>query len=157
MEHNDKVIKLGRHISIGDPAYFNDLDLLVKAKVKAGYYVAWSEESDFGFFGKRTGRMMAYHNQFLKRFDAGTTEFYWEHIGDIPVDTATASIFNENEIPFTADFKDTEDAFSSHTGIGDGYYPVYACYEKKQIVGIMVDFTFDDEEEVVDENLEISK
>ena len=159
MENQDKVIKLGSRITISDGAFFdgtNDI-MAVEVKVKAGYYVAWTEEADFGFFGKRTGKLMACHNKFLKRLDEGTTSFYWEHIGDFGVDTATAAIYTTGTCPFTEDFADAYDAFSCSTGIGDGYYPVYACIEKNQVVGIMVDFTFDDEKEKIEEDLAVSK
>jgi hypothetical protein len=150
MENNDKVIKLGRYISISDAAFFDGTNetMVVEVKVKPGYYIAWSEQTDFGkYFGERTGKLMACHNKFLKRLDEGTTEFYWEHIGNFGVDSATAAIYTTGTCPFTEDYSDSEDAFSCRTGIGDGYYPVYACIEKKQVVGIMVDFTFDDEED----------
>jgi len=159
MEYNDKVIKLGRNITISDAAFFDGTNhiMAVEVKVKPGYYIAWSSEADFGDFGQRTGKLMACHHKFLERMDDGTTEFHWEHIGNFGVDTATAAIYTTGTCPFTEDFADADDAFSCRTGIGDGYYPVYACIEKKQVVGIMVDFTFADEEEIEEKDLEVSK
>jgi len=152
----DKVIKLGSRIKVGDAAFYDDdnSNMSVVVKVKAGYYVAWTEEGDFGIFGKRTGKLMAFHNKFLKRLDEGTTDFTWEHIGNFGVDTATAAIYTKGSCPITEDFTDTEDAIVCSSGMGDGYYPVFACIEKNQVVGIMVDFNLiDEDEENVENNL----
>jgi len=146
---NDKVIKLGSKIKVGDAVFFNDdnPNMSIVIKVKAGYYVAWTEEEDFGIFGKRNGKLMAFHNKFLKRLDEGTTDFTWEHIGNFGVDTGMAAIYTEGTCPITKDFTDTEDAIVCSSGMGDGYYPVFACVEKKQVVGIMVDFGLQEEDE----------
>ena len=143
----DKVIKLGRYIKVGDTAFHSNPELLVDIKVKAGYYVSWTEEEDFGMFGKRTGRLSAFHNKFLERLDNGSTDYEFLHIGDFGVDTGTAGIWNENESVFDIDGNENPEASWCYSGIGDGYYPVSVCIEKKQVVGIVIDFTFDEEEE----------
>jgi len=147
METQNKVIKLGSNITISDAAFFdgtNDI-MCEEVKVKAGYYYAWTEENDFGIFGKQIGRLVITHNRFAKRVEEGSNDFYWEEIGNIGVDTASVAIYTTGTCPFNENMTEAEDAIICMSGIGDGLYPVYACYEKNQVVGIMVDFTFDEE------------
>ena len=91
----DKVIKLGSKIRVGDAAFYdNDNSIMsIEIKVKSGYYIAWTEEEDFGMFDKGVSKLSAFHNKFLKRLDKGNTKFYWEHMGNFGVDTAKASIY----------------------------------------------------------------
>lgn len=143
----DKVIKLGRYIKVGDTAFHSNPELLVDIKVKAGYYVCWTEDEDFGMFGVRTGRLYAHHNKFLERLEKGSTDYHYEQIGWFGVDTGTAGIWNENESVFDFEGEENLNAVWCRSGIGDGYYPVSVCIEKNQVVGIAIDFTFDEEEE----------
>jgi len=145
----DKVIKLGRYIKVGDTAFHSNPELLVDIKVKAGYYVCWAEDEDFGYgWGVRTGRLSAYHNKFLQRLEQGSTDYHYEKFGYFGVDTGTAGIWNENESAFCwVDGEENLNAVWCRSGMGDGYYPVSVCIEKNQVVGIVIDFTFDEEEE----------
>lgn len=155
---NDEMTVKSGLITVSDPSYNDDVLCAVKnIKVKPGNYSGFAHISKIRSWGKRVIVLQIIHNDFILEPGITHAEYEtkkWEHIGNAAVDSALMAIFESGKkknyeqdewIEFcdkiqNKDYLFIDGMFVSSSGIGDGYYPVYALKKDGQIISIAVDF-----------------
>ncbi|MBE5040788.1 LPD28 domain-containing protein [Ructibacterium gallinarum] len=154
-------------IDVTDPGYDKDVWCRMKAPIIPGNYECYAEFEDFPDWGNRCVRNYIINsNPFFKRRALYRLRNNYTYIGNIGVDAGLAGFF-DNKPDFddaasmdVCSFMDavekggskvfvkhfeTGDGFWTHSGFGDGFYPVKAAKHNGQVIGLEIEFNLEDD------------
>ena len=146
-------------ITASDPCYNNTVNCVAKnIEAKPGNYAGFAHIATISRdWGKRVITLQIVHKDYLSDLSITNCDFEsgeWQHVGDAAVDAGLMSLFEsgkkkdyeQNEwMDFcdkiqNKDYLFIDGMFVSSSGIGDGYYPVYALKRDGQVISVAVDF-----------------